>query len=151
MLDSWIAGGGVHCHTNDQPAASTIGTAPIADFSVVSTAGSTPYEAHFSDLSKNDPTVWKWDFGDGEMANDQSPIHTYTGDGDYTVTLTAASASGSSRLVRTDYISVPEPGTVLQPLLQLGLGGLGLWGLNALGVKRRDRRRQVREASGIAP
>ena len=81
------------------------------------------------------------------MANDQSPIHTYTGDGDYTVTLTVASASGSSRLVRTDYISVPEPGTVLQ----LGLGGLGLWGLNALGVKRRDRRRQVREASGIAP
>ena len=24
MLDSWIAGGGVHCHTNDQPALSTI-------------------------------------------------------------------------------------------------------------------------------
>jgi agmatine deiminase len=24
MLDSWVAGGGVHCHTNDQPAASTI-------------------------------------------------------------------------------------------------------------------------------
>ncbi len=28
MLDSWIAGGGVHCHTNDQPAASTIGNTP---------------------------------------------------------------------------------------------------------------------------
>ncbi len=25
MLDSWVAGGGVHCHTNDQPAASTVG------------------------------------------------------------------------------------------------------------------------------
>ncbi|MEM7292407.1 MAG: agmatine deiminase family protein [Pseudomonadota bacterium] len=24
MLDSWISGGGAHCHTNDQPAASTI-------------------------------------------------------------------------------------------------------------------------------
>jgi agmatine deiminase len=24
MLDSWIAGGGVHCHTNDQPHASTV-------------------------------------------------------------------------------------------------------------------------------
>jgi agmatine deiminase len=24
MLDSWMAGGGVHCHTNDQPSASTI-------------------------------------------------------------------------------------------------------------------------------
>ena len=30
MLESWIAGGGVHCHTNDQPAPSTIGTAPTA-------------------------------------------------------------------------------------------------------------------------
>ena len=28
MLESWIAGGGVHCHSNDQPAASTIGTPP---------------------------------------------------------------------------------------------------------------------------
>ena len=24
MLSSWAAGGGVHCHTNDQPAVSTI-------------------------------------------------------------------------------------------------------------------------------
>jgi hypothetical protein len=24
MLSSWAAGGGAHCHTNDQPAASTI-------------------------------------------------------------------------------------------------------------------------------
>ena len=24
MLSSWAAGGGVHCHTNDQPAASAI-------------------------------------------------------------------------------------------------------------------------------
>lgn len=27
MLESWYAGGGAHCHTNDQPAASTINTA----------------------------------------------------------------------------------------------------------------------------
>ena len=28
MLDSWVAGGGAHCHTNDQPALSTIKATP---------------------------------------------------------------------------------------------------------------------------
>ncbi len=31
MLSSWADGGGVHCHTNDQPAMSTIGSAPEND------------------------------------------------------------------------------------------------------------------------
>ena len=105
---------GVHCHTNDQPAASTIGTAPTADFSAASTSGATPYEAHFSDLSLDDPTAWEWDFGDGAIGNDQSPTHIYAADGTYTVSLTAASAAGRDTRVRTNYISVPEPGAVLQ-------------------------------------
>jgi agmatine deiminase len=127
MLDSWIAGGGVHCHTNDQPAASTIGIAPTADFSSDSTTGEAPHAVQFSDLSLNAPTAWEWSFGDGGMANDQSPNHIYAAEGTYTVTLTAASASGSHTLVRTEHISVPEPGA----LLQLLAGSFGLWGLNA--------------------
>ena len=125
MLESWIAGGGVHCHTNDQPAASTIGTAPTADFSAVSTAGSAPFEAHFTDLSPDNPTVWDWDFGDSGSSTDQDPVHTYTANGTYTVTLTASSASGSDTLVHTDYITVPEPGALLQ--LVPGYLGLLLW------------------------
>lgn len=31
MLGSWYAGGGVHCHTNDQPAISTVGRAGAAE------------------------------------------------------------------------------------------------------------------------
>ena len=31
MLDSWAAGGGVHCHTNDQPAMSTINASFAAE------------------------------------------------------------------------------------------------------------------------
>ena len=31
MLRSWAAGGGAHCHTNDQPAAVTIGTRPLLE------------------------------------------------------------------------------------------------------------------------
>ena len=30
-LDSWVAGGGVHCHTNDQPAMSTIRSPVLSD------------------------------------------------------------------------------------------------------------------------
>jgi agmatine deiminase len=127
MLDSWIAGGGVHCHTNDQPAASTIGVPPIVDFSVGSTMGSIPYEANFADLSSNSPTEWDWNFGDGGTSTEQHPVYHYNAEGTYTVTLTAASAAGSDVLIRTDYISVPEPvGT-----LQLLSGYLGLLVLNA--------------------
>jgi agmatine deiminase len=125
MLDSWIAGGGVHCHTNDQPAASTIGTAPTADFTASSTMGPAPHEAQFTDLSTENPTVWAWDFGNGVgMSTDQNPVYTYTADGTYTVTLTASSASGSDTAVFTDYITVPEPAATLQ--LVSGVLGLGL-------------------------
>ncbi|MBW2293160.1 MAG: agmatine deiminase family protein, partial [Deltaproteobacteria bacterium] len=65
MLDSWIAGGGVHCHTNDQPATSTVGTPPTADFTAASAIGSAPFEANFTDLSSESPTAWAWSFGDG--------------------------------------------------------------------------------------
>jgi agmatine deiminase len=137
MLDSWIAGGGVHCHTNDQPAASTIGTAPTADFTVTATAGTAPFDAHFSDSSLALPTAWEWTFGDGGTSNDQNPVHTYAADGVYSVTLTAASASGSDTLVRTDYITVPEPSASLH----LISGCAGLWPLSTWRRRRRERSR----------
>jgi agmatine deiminase len=126
MRESWIAGGGVHCHTNDQPAASTIGTPPTADFTVAPTNGSTPFEAAFSDLSTGSPASWTWDFGDGGSSADQNPVHVYAANGTYSVSMMARSSSGSDTIVRTDYITVPEPGA----LLQLGSGCLGLWALN---------------------
>jgi uncharacterized membrane protein len=127
MLDSWIAGGGVHCHTNDQPAASTIGAPPSTDFDVASTTGLAPYEALFTDRSTGGATVWEWSFGDGASSADQNPAHTYQLDGTYTVTLTSRSAAGSDTLVRTDHITVPEPGAVSQ----LVAGCLALWALQA--------------------
>jgi len=131
MLDSWIAGGGVHCHTNDQPAASTIGTPPSADFSIDSPSGSAPHAVQFSDLSVGNPAAWEWSFGDGESSSDPNPAHTYHEEGVYTVTLTAASASGSDTRMRTDVINVPEPSFARQ----LSCTILGLWALG----KRRHR------------
>ncbi|MGO4288395.1 PKD domain-containing protein [Chitinophaga sp. RAB17] len=39
-------------------------------------------------------TSWKWDFGDGTTATDQSPVHTYKGKGKYVPTLYATSGDG---------------------------------------------------------
>ena len=132
MLESWIAGGGVHCHTNDQPALSTIGTAPTAAFSAAATSGPAPFEAQFSDLSTDGPTVWEWTFGDGDTSTDQNPAHSYDTGGTYTVTLTARSASGSDTVVQTDLITVPEPAA----LLQLASGWIGLLALKTRGHRR---------------
>ncbi|MBW2386651.1 MAG: PKD domain-containing protein, partial [Deltaproteobacteria bacterium] len=136
MLESWIAGGGVHCHTNDQPAASTIGSAPSADFSAASTLGPAPFDAYFTDLSTHGPTVWEWTFGDGGASTDRNPVYTYESEGTYSVSLTARNAAGLDTLIRNEYITVPEP----HALLQLVLGCLGLSLLNA----RRSQRCEMR-------
>jgi PKD repeat protein len=141
MLDSWIAGGGVHCHTNDQPPASAIGTAPTASFAAGSTSGPAPLQVQFSDLSTENPTVWSWSFGDSGTSTDRDPLYTYSTEGTYAVSLTAASASGNDTLVRTDYITVPEPSA----MLQLVSGCLGLWLLNA-----RHRRGRAHSQRGSA-
>jgi agmatine deiminase len=127
MLESWIAGGGVHCHTNDQPAASTIGTAPTAAFGADGTSGAAPFEVQFTDLSSENPTVWEWNFGDTGTSTDQNPAHTYDADGSYTVTLTARSASGADTAVHENLINVPEPAAILQ----LASGCLCVWALSA--------------------
>jgi len=123
MLDSWSAGGGVHRHTNDQPAASTIGAPPSTKFSAVSTTGEAPFVARFSDLSTGGAAAWEWNFGDGGSSTEQNPVHTYLLNGVYTVRLTSRGAGGSDTLMRTDYIAVPEP----TARLQLILGTMGLW------------------------
>ncbi len=49
----------------------------------------------FTNLSTNS-TSYMWDFGDGNTSTDENPVHTYGGDGDYTVTLTAMDDGGLS-------------------------------------------------------
>lgn len=134
MLDSWVEGGGVHCHTNDQPAASTLGLPPTADFEAATNTGTAPFPAHFSDLSSNAPTAWEWNFGDGTISHEQHPVHSYSTPGNYTVELTAASASGRDTRARMNYITVPEPGAALQ----MAAGCSLLWCL-----KTRRRRSQA--------
>lgn len=62
---------------------------PVANFTV----SMSELEATFTNTSEN-ATSYSWDFGDGNASTSKDPVHTYTEDGNYTVTLTASNADG---------------------------------------------------------
>jgi PKD repeat protein len=62
----------------------------------------------FTDKSE-DPTEWLWDFGDGATSDEQNPIHQYTENGVYTVSLAATNEFGTDVIVKEDLITVEIP------------------------------------------
>lgn len=54
-----------------------------------------PLQITFTDLSAYEPNNWDWDFGDGIMSQDTSPIHIYDTAGIYQVCLIIHNAAGS--------------------------------------------------------
>jgi PKD repeat protein len=81
---------------------------PTAHFSAVPTSGPTPLNVNFADETIGIVDTWSWDFdGDGTVDSTvQSPSHTYTTPGMYTVTLTVSSSGGSDSETKIDYITV---------------------------------------------
>ncbi|MBC7874391.1 MAG: PKD domain-containing protein, partial [Ferruginibacter sp.] len=63
-------------------------------------------------MSTGSPTLWNWNFGNGNTSTLQHPSATYFTPGTYTITLTATNPSGSNTLTRTNYITVYEPPAV---------------------------------------
>jgi len=51
----------------------------------------------FKDRSVGIVQTWHWDFGDGETATEQNPLHTYTNPGHYVVVLDVTGPAGNSR------------------------------------------------------
>lgn len=82
--------------------------APLAGFSASPTAGTTPLEVTFSDTSKNHPTQWLWDFGDGTLSTEQNPVKTYSLPGEYYVALDVSNDISNDRKVCNDYIHVEQ-------------------------------------------
>ena len=66
------------------------------------------YPVTFKDLTKNNPTDWLWDFGDGGYSKEREPVYYYPTVGNYTVNLTAynAAAPGGVTMVKKNYITV---------------------------------------------
>ena len=50
--------------------------APTASFTASGRVGIAPLAIRFTDTSKNYPTSWLWDFGDGNTSTEQNPTHT---------------------------------------------------------------------------
>jgi PGF-pre-PGF domain-containing protein len=83
--------------------------APVAAFKANKTEGDQPLAVKFTDQSTNAPTAWVWDFGDSSTSAEQSPVHTFTATGNYTVSLKAENAAGNNTLTLPGYISVIAP------------------------------------------
>jgi len=77
--------------------------APSANFDWSQPAGRT---VDFTDTSTGSPTTWSWDFGDSTTSTQQNPTKTYFAAGDYSVSLTATNAAGSTS--KTLLVSVEE-------------------------------------------
>lgn len=79
-----------------------------ADFEGTPLVGKQPLSVQFTDLSTpiGSITAWSWDFGDGFTSTEQNPLHTYTGVGVYTVTLTSYVGVVSATEVKTEYVTV---------------------------------------------
>jgi PGF-pre-PGF domain-containing protein len=68
---------------------------PVVNFKADTTKGFAPLTVQFMDLSQ-DATSRSWDFGDGNTSTVQNPMHTFSGVGTYTVTLTASNKYGTA-------------------------------------------------------
>ncbi len=82
----------------------------LADFnSSVSQSCSAPFTVSFNNLTVNGQT-FVWDFGDGSTSTDVSPVHTYTAQGSYTVSLTAHGGQncGTDDTVKVNYIKISD-------------------------------------------
>jgi len=78
-----------------------------ADFSAGPLTGYAPVTVDFTDLSiGTNVHAWSWDFGDGGSSTEQSPSHTYTVPGTYTVSLTATGTSGPDTETKSDYVVI---------------------------------------------
>ena len=87
--------------------------APEAAFVRNVISGAAPLTVSFFDASKNSPTAWSWDFGDGTNSTEQNPVHTYPDAGLYTVTLSVENEFGANSTSRIDCVSVGGQAAIL--------------------------------------
>ena len=111
--------------------------APAASFSANPTSGAAPLAVNFSDQSKNKPTQWNWDFGDGTTSNEQNPSHTYTKIGTYAVKLTATNNKGANTAQAATVITV-RPGPLDKLTLEPATATLSPQGVQRFTAKAFD-------------
>lgn len=83
---------------------------PVADFTAPVTARcQAPLTVNFQNQSIN-AVSWQWNFGDGATSTDQNPVHDYTAEGNYDVTLIATNAFGcGDTIVKPAFVKIARP------------------------------------------
>ncbi len=79
----------------------SLGTAPGANFTFSPAAPTAGSPVAFADSSSGGPFSWTWNFGDGTTSTQQSPAHTFSAPGTYTVGLSAGNASGTGTVTKS--------------------------------------------------
>ena len=80
---------------------------PIASFTADTRCGALPFSVNFTShsLAVGPGTTYSWDFGDGGSSTEETPTHTYTVNGPFTVSLTVQDTNGSDTATEPDYIT----------------------------------------------
>nr|WP_269430193.1 PKD domain-containing protein [Methanosarcina siciliae] len=73
----------------------------VANFTGNVSTGTAPLNVSFTDTSTGTPNAWYWDFGDGEISNEQNPAHTYLSAGNHTACLTVSNANSTDSKLAT--------------------------------------------------
>ncbi len=88
----------------------TVYASPSIAFTGAPLSGCFPLPVNFTDQSSpgnGSITSWQWDFGDGASSIIQSPGHTYTGSGNYNVTLRLTNSFGCIKVLsKPQYVKI---------------------------------------------
>jgi len=122
-LDSRASSGGTICMAQgmytENIATNISVTKPItANFTASPTEGMTPLTVIFTNTSSGDYTSSLWDLGDRVTSTLESPTHTYSLPGSYTVTLTISGLGEVDTLTRINYITARVPAKVYLPTIR---------------------------------
>ncbi|MEM6263235.1 MAG: PKD domain-containing protein, partial [Bacteroidota bacterium] len=87
-------------------------TRPIANFSSADSLGCLTQTVTFTDSTVSPYLLssWSWNFGDGNTDTVQSPVHSYSGLGPYTVRLEVEDQFGCrDTIIKTNFVSLFDP------------------------------------------
>src|SRR5690606_35607529 len=76
----------------------------------------------FTDLSRQQPAAWDWDFGDGHQSTLQHPQHAYTNEGNFMVTLTVYDEEGYCSSTQSMEVNVSRSYRIMYPTAFTPLG-----------------------------
>ncbi len=96
----WVVRYQSNCVSETATITANISTLASANFSYTQNLN----EISFVNTSTN-ATNYLWDFGNGNTSNLENPIHTYSSQGDYIVTLTSTNTCGNSIFTDTIHIN----------------------------------------------